>query len=29
VSHCEQGALALEREASKGLPLELRELVGA
>lgn len=29
VSHCQQGALALRLEESKGLPLELRELVGA
>jgi Pyruvate/2-oxoacid:ferredoxin oxidoreductase delta subunit len=29
VGHCEQGALALCLEQSKGLPLELRELVGA
>jgi Pyruvate/2-oxoacid:ferredoxin oxidoreductase delta subunit len=28
VNHCLQGALALQREESKGIPLELRELVG-
>lgn len=28
VNHCDQGALALRLEASKGLPLELQELVG-
>jgi NAD-dependent dihydropyrimidine dehydrogenase PreA subunit len=28
VNGCDQGALALRREASKGIPLELKELVG-
>jgi Pyruvate/2-oxoacid:ferredoxin oxidoreductase delta subunit len=28
VNHCTQGALALQREESKGIPLELLELVG-
>jgi len=28
VNHCDQGALALQREESRGIPLELRELVG-
>jgi len=28
VNHCPQGALALQREESKGIPLELLELVG-
>ena len=28
VGHCEQGALELRLEESKGLPLELKELVG-
>jgi ferredoxin len=29
VSKCEQGALTLRREASKGIPLEISELLSA